>query len=508
MLITMILTILPVSIVTVFLPIFDIFAYSWIGSISSLAWISILAYSMLKLYKMNARATLVEIFILVTSAILFINIFITETEKSTAFISTETVIHTIIFIAFFVIISLLVLNLLKEYKQKKSIKDLNIKLSALNENLEDKVNKRTKELTISKKHIETILENLTIGIVEYDADFTVLRINKTAENLLGTTREKIVGKKITPKEGAHLRSLAKIMFDWQTEKHTEKSGENIIYNETTIDYPKKKELQIITIPIRSIPYIKIFGFIKLIRDITYERTVERGKSEFISIVAHQLTAPLEATQWAIDTVLVEKTTQKQKELLEKTLSTNNNLSQIITDLLNTARIDGGKFTFDLKKGDIMNVVKKYVKNFSQKADNKKVHLTFINKTPNLPEFLFNPEKIGIVLKNILTNAIDYTPEGGNVSVTLTHSNDGYAIIIIRDTGIGIPKEELERTFTKFYRSKAALLMETDRSGLGLYIAKNIIDKHQGQITLESEEGAGVTVTIRLPIHVEEAINIQ
>ncbi len=501
----MTLTVLPVSIITIILPTFDIFTYRWIGSILSLVWISVLAYSILKLHKMNTRAVLVEIFILAASAILFLNIFITETESSNAIVSTEVVVRTIIFIASFVGGYLLIVNILKESEQKESIKNLNTKLGTLNEELEDKVNERTKDLSISKKHIETILENLTIGIIEFDTDFTIFRINKTAEVLLGTTREKTVGKRISPEEKTHLRSLSKIMFDWQTEKHTEKSGKSITYNEVTLDYPKKKELQIVTIPIRKVPYVKIFGFIKLLRDVTYEKAVNREKNEFISIVAHQLNTPLDATQWALETVLTEETTLKQKELLEKILSTNNNLSQITTDLLNTARIDGGEFTFDLKKNNIANVVKKYVKNFSSKATEKKIRLTFTNKTPDLPEFLFNPEKMGIVFKNILTNAIDYTPEGGSISVTLTHSNDGYVVIIIRDTGIGIPKEELNRLFTKFYRSKEALLMETDRSGLGLYITKNIIDKHQGQISIESEKGAGVTVTIRLPIHTEETV---
>ena len=145
------------------------------------------------------------------------------------------------------------------------------------------------------------------------------------------------------------------------------------------------------------------------------------------------------------------------KLLKKILSTNNNLSQITTDLLNPARIDQGEFNFDLEKNNIVKVVKKNVKDLTSKADGKNIHLTFINKTLNLPEFLFNSKKISIALKNTLTNAIEYTPEGGSVSITLANSNDGYAVIIIRDTGIGIPKEDLDRIFTKFYRSKELFL---------------------------------------------------
>ncbi|MCK5026898.1 MAG: PAS domain S-box protein [Candidatus Pacebacteria bacterium] len=503
LILSMIISILPVSIVTIILPSIGIFDYSYIGSITSLGWISILAYTITQHYKTNVRAVLAEVFVMAASIILFVNVFVGESEGNSSIISPETVLRTIIFIAFFVVGYLLIVNILQESEQKEKIERLNAELGNLNTKLEEKVEERTSELNISKKHIEIILENLILGIVEYDANFKVLRINKATEQMLGISREEVVNKKIEVKDGKKLISLSKIMYDWQTEKVQDARIKGVTYNELKIKYPKHRELQIITIPIRTIPFIKISGFVKLIRDVTYEKTVDRGKSDFISIVAHQLSAPLEATGWALEEILSEKTTLKQKELLQKTQNSNESITQIITDLLNAARIDGKEFLFNFKKNDIVETIKTKLDTFKKKAKEKNIDLIFENKTVSMPYFLFDKEKMLMALKNILTNALDYTQNGGRVSVTLQSANDGYVEISIQDTGIGIPKEELDRMFTKFYRSKEALLMETDRSGLGLYITKNIIDEHKGVINIISEENSGTTVSMKLPIQLEQ-----
>lgn len=504
MLVAMSVSVLPISVITILLPSLGIFTYGWLGAITSVAWVAVLAYSIIKRHGMNVRAVLAEIFVLAAGIILFVNIFVGGSDGTENLISPETVLRTIIFIAFFVVGYLLIVNILKESEQKEKIERLNKELGALNTKLEEKVEARTKELNVSKKHIEIILENLTIGIVEYNADFSVLRINKATEQMLGIVREDVVDKKITVKEEGNNRSLSKIMYDWQSKKESSSDLGDITYNEIKIDIPKHRELQVVTIPIRIIPFIKISGFVKLLRDVTYERAVDRGKSDFIAIVAHQLSAPLEATGWAMQQILAEKLTDKQEELLLKTQTSNANLTQIANDLLSAARIDAEEFDPILKKNDLIKTITAQIDYFKPAAESKKIDLTFNNESSHLPSFLFDNEKITLVLRNIITNAIDYTPTGGKVSVTLANSHDGFISVAIKDSGIGIPKEDLDRIFTKFYRSKDALLMETDRSGLGLYISKHIIDSHKGTITIESEQGAGVTVTIRLPITNEQS----
>lgn len=498
------MSLLPITLVTVILPVFGIFTYGWIGSFCGLGWMLSLAYFLIKDIPSNTQAISSEIFIFGAAIILFANVLIGETSDSSELISPQAILRTIVFIAFFMVGYLLIMNTIRESEQKEHITRLNSELDVLNQELAEKVTERTEELNISKKHIEIILENLTIGIIEYDATFKVLRINEATEHMLGVTRDEVSGKTISIKETGRLQPLAKIMYDWQSGKagdDVEDGG--IMYDEVELTQPKHQEIQVITVPIRTIPLIKITGFIKLLRDVTYENAVDRGKNNFISIVAHQLNAPLEATEWALEKVLSSPLSEKQKEMMLKAVHSNENLLQITTDLLTAARIDGNEFTVQLEKNDLIQTVDGQIEHFRERAFRKKIDLIFNNLAEQMSPFLFDRAKIEMALRNILANAIDYTPEGGRVVITLGEvTSDGFASITIKDTGIGIPKEELDRIFTKFYRSRKALLMETDRSGLGLYITKNIIDGHKGTIVIDSVEGAGVTVSIRIPIQTE------
>ena len=234
------------------------------------------------------------------------------------------------------------------------------------------------------------------------------------------------------------------------------------------------------------------------RDITHEKEISRGKNEFISMVAHQLNAPLHATQWSLKTVINEQTDEKRKDFLKKASHTNKNLIQITNDLLIAARIDSEEFNFHFGENDIVESITKVISAFEDIAKQKGLKLIFKNNRPDMPKFVFDPKKIGIALKHIIGNAMDYTPKGGNITVTLDTSSKGHVAITVLDTGIGIAKEDLDQIFIKFHRSKQALLMETDRSGLGLYITKKIIDGHKGTIVIRSKEGEGVEVQIQLP----------
>ena len=129
---------------------------------------------------------------------------------------------------------------------------------------------------------------------------------------------------------------------------------------------------------------------------------------------------------------------------------------------------------------------------------KKIEFVFQNKSRDIRAFEFNRIKIAMAIKNIVSNAIDYTKEG-KITITLLEDNN-HAEIHITDTGIGMSQETREHLFTKFYRSEQARKMETDRSGLGLYIVKNIIDDHKGTIHIQSEEGKGTEVTVRVPMN--------
>ena len=137
------------------------------------------------------------------------------------------------------------------------------------------------------------------------------------------------------------------------------------------------------------------------------------------------------------------------------------------------------------------------KNFLVETSNKEIKFTFNNRGKELFAD-FDAEKLLIAIQNLMENAVNYTPPKGKISVALFAETKN-AIIEIKDTGIGIPGGELHKLFKKFFRASNAMLLQTEGSGLGLFIAKNIIEKHKGKIVIESEEGRGVTAKIFIPI---------
>lgn len=228
------------------------------------------------------------------------------------------------------------------------------------------------------------------------------------------------------------------------------------------------------------------------------RENDKIKSDFITIAAHQLRTPLAGINWSLCAIMDEKqkTIEESEGCLEKTRNATKNLISIVNDLLDVTRIEGNDFGYIMEENDIVSAIKESLDSSLILLKGKKINTVFENKTPDIQKFIFDRQKIIMALKNIIENAIDYTKEG-NITVVLSCSDD-IVKIVITDTGIGIDEEEKKQLFTKFHRSKEALLMETDRSGLGLYITKQIMIRHKGNIVITSEKGKGTQVEMTLP----------
>ena len=225
--------------------------------------------------------------------------------------------------------------------------------------------------------------------------------------------------------------------------------------------------------------------------------LDKVKDEFITTAAHQLRTPLSATRWALKSS-IDGTFQgkEQKELLQKIYDTNNNLINIVGDLLDTSSIENKTFAYDFQEQDISLLLKEVVSSSIFQLKDKKINVNYHEPEDHKTFLKFDKDKLSMALQNIVSNAVDYTPDGGNIDVTLKKENN-QIIIEIQDTGIGIPTEAQAHVFEKFYRGDNAKKTETDRSGLGLYISKQIIEKHGGTISVESKEGEGTKVVVRL-----------
>jgi signal transduction histidine kinase len=231
----------------------------------------------------------------------------------------------------------------------------------------------------------------------------------------------------------------------------------------------------------------------------------KAKTEFVSIAAHQLRTPLTVVRWMIsgmiDTSETVPIAPEHRQELDKIMLTTKHLIEIVNDLLNVAMIEDEKFGYSFDKINIVEIIKKIVQEVPLVEKDKHLECSFEN-IGNAPIFIYGDViKLQIALRNVIQNAIDYSYDKGKIIITM-EQKDRHAIIVVRDFGVGILQEDREHLFTKFYRSEQAKKMETDRSGLGLYIVKSILEKHHGDITLFSEIGVGTTVKITLPCLVE------
>lgn len=230
------------------------------------------------------------------------------------------------------------------------------------------------------------------------------------------------------------------------------------------------------------------------------READELKSQFVTIAAHQLRTPLSGVKWALRLLLdgdLGELSAGPKDFIQRAFDVNERMIRLVNDLLNVSRIEEGRFGYNLAQGDLVLFLQKIFVQSEMRARELRVALAFETPRDAMPPVLFDADKLGIAISNIVDNALNYTPAGGSVRM-LVSAGAGYAKILVNDTGVGIPERQMPRLFTKFFRGENVMRMQTDGSGLGLYIAKNVIDSHNGTISISSEEGKGTTVSILLP----------
>jgi len=377
--------------------------------------------------------------------------------------------------------------------------------------LEKKVRQQTEEIRRSKAHTETIIENLTVGLIEYDAQHRVVRMNRAAENILGIGRKSVIGKAVHPQDAQkkYWQSLVAVTHPLSADKARvidkkllglAKSGVRAM--EVVIQYPIDRELQVITVPLTAEGTGKrIRGSVKVLRDVTRERVIARSKSEFISIAAHQLRTPLSAVKWAMSMIAegdMGALNDDQRKLLQRGYDTNEKTIALVNDLLNVARIEDGRFGYAFSKNDFGKTIEAVAATSQLAAKEKNVLLRLVKPREAMPPFVYDPDKIALALQNLVDNAIKYTSSGKTITITIK-KNGVSAEVAVQDEGVGIPQNQIERLFTKFFRASNVIHMQTSGSGLGLFIVKNIAKRHGGSVHVVSKENEGSIFTLILPL---------
>ena len=365
----------------------------------------------------------------------------------------------------------------------------------------------TKLLDRERQRVNAIIRYLTDGIIQCDYESRIVLLNPAAERIFSLPGKELAGKIISLDDfkNPKLKILAQIMHPSlaaESCRLSRNEGEYPEIYEIRIKDPVERDFQITTIPITQLPGLAT-SFLKIVHDISRERLINRAKSEFISIAAHQMRTPLSGIKWTLNMMLdgdFGPITAKQKSFLAKSYKTNEQMIVLIRDLLDVARLEEGRFGFEFSESDLIGSIASAVESYEQAARNKGIDLEFVRPKSEIPKVFTDPAKISLVISNLIDNAVKYTDKG-SVKIFM-EVREPYVHVRVKDTGIGIPKKAKLQLFNKFFRAPNALQRQTEGSGLGLFIIRNIIKRHGGDIWFESAEGKGTEFAFSLPLRKE------
>ena len=270
---------------------------------------------------------------------------------------------------------------------------------------------------------------------------------------------------------------------------------------------------------REIRHIRIEGVTKLnadhgpaliqgvARDSSKEVEIDREKSEFVSLASHQLKSPLASIALLADTLLVGTKGElqaDQKRYVGDIKEITRQMMEMVNDLLSVSRIELGTMVVEPEEINAVEFAEFMIKEQYAFAKQKNVTVT-LKAQKDLPRVFADKNLMRMILQNVLSNAIKYSNPDSTVVCDLSHGTSESIFIRVTDTGIGIPKDELDKIFEKLHRARNAKALVPDGTGLGLYLIKTIVDRVHGGITLESVEGKGTTVYVTIPAKWERSI---
>jgi PAS domain S-box-containing protein len=358
------------------------------------------------------------------------------------------------------------------------------------------------EVSKGKTYIENLLENAGDAIVSTDLEDSILSWNRGAEVIFGYSKEEAVGQNlaILPPPG-HLRELEEIKNKVQLA--------GLIRNLEV--RRKRKDGAIIDVALAVSP-IKdkddnVTGFLYLAKDITekqrYEqrlKELDKMKSDFVSNVSHELRTPLTAIKGSVDNMLDGITgplSEKQARYLTRVKSNADRLTRLINNILDLSRIEAGKIDLKPTYLSLTTLAQEVAESIRPVALEKLISLEVISPSMNVTAWA-DRDKVIQVLMNLVGNAVKFTPPHGQVSVAIQRNGDQWMQISVTDTGPGIPREEANKIFDRFYQISQLGKQKTKGTGLGLAICKALVEMHGGKIWVESEVGRGSTFSFTLP----------
>ena len=350
---------------------------------------------------------------------------------------------------------------------------------------------------------EAVLNAANDGIAMLDRDECFVLVNRRFGELLGTRSESLLRHTLTEARPLLIEPLLHRLSALAPEHERGISEEIIALDEGG---PDRRFLQFYTAPVLGEDGRETIGRIVALRDITRERELDKMKTDFISVVSHELRTPLTSIKGYTDLLLSGATgevNELQSEFLGIIQTSTTRLSNLINDILDISRIESGTIEIKHEPIDYRAIVTDTLRLMKAAADAK--HVSMDASLPEtIPPVRGDSDKVTQVLTNLVNNAIKYTPEGGWIKISLEVAGDASVTTCVADSGIGITPEDQKKLFQRFFRADNTSTREAGGTGLGLVIAKTIIELLGGAIWVESERGRGSRFYFTLPLFLESA----
>ncbi|QQY79739.1 PAS/PAC sensor signal transduction histidine kinase [Keratinibaculum paraultunense] len=358
-----------------------------------------------------------------------------------------------------------------------------------------KLKNTIQEMDLERSKLDTIFKYMADGVIAIDLNGYIIHANPIAVNILGledTINEELLNRKVFPIENINLKKI-----DYNDVNTLE--GDDIV------------EINSIVYRMRYAPFRNekgyIGGIIIVFQDITEQHKLDNMRKEFVANVSHELKTPITTIKSYTETLMDYK--DIDEELACKFLSIIDSecdrMARIVKNLLQLSNLDYNK----TKWNKIEYSVKKLIYDSCSKLEfafKEKGHTLHIDIEDDIPDIVIDKDGIEQVILNIISNAIKYTPNNGNIDVSAKYK-DNKVIISVKDNGIGIPEEDKDRIFERFYRVDKGRSRELGGTGLGLSIAKQIVEAHDGDIIFKSQYKVGTKVDIILPVATNVSLNL-
>lgn len=361
------------------------------------------------------------------------------------------------------------------------------------------VSEQKKNAEEAQKKMEVVIQEIYDGVMIVDTKGKITSLNKEGFRLLKHEVQDVLNHDIlnvlqpeSEKGRTHTRRTDPV---WNALENGKATRDKLITF-------KKGSYHRFTARVSVSPLIMnkwVFGAVMIFRDVTRDLEIDRQKTEFISIASHQLRTPLSSIKWFVEMLLngdTGKVNKQQADFLQEAAECNERMIKLVNDLLNVSRIEQERVAIQPQENDFLKLVKSVVREMRPLAKDKKTMIE-IKAPKTLNKIMFDDELIRQVIQNLLSNAIKYTPDKGKVVITVKKQKD-YIECSVQDNGYGVPDDQHENIFQKFFRAKNVLAREAEGNGLGLYLAKAVVESSGGRIWFESEQMKGSTFYFTLP----------